>query len=150
MTRFWITLDEAVKFVDFCFKNMDGGEIFVPKIPSIKITDLALAMAPNLPHKIIGIRPGEKIHEVMCPIDDSHLTFEFNDHFVISPSIIFNDSIKKNIPIFEYEKVKKNWLMEEAKLAKHAWVTEDSISMIYELVIDYSFNNYYLSIIFSK
>ena len=72
---------------------MQGGEVFVPKIPSLKIVDLATAMAPGIPHKIIGVRPGEKIHEVMCPIDDSHLTFEFKDHFVIAPSIIFNDSI---------------------------------------------------------
>jgi UDP-N-acetylglucosamine 4,6-dehydratase len=68
---------------------MQGGEIFVPKIPSVKIMDLAMAMAPEIPVSIIGIRPGEKIHEVMCPMDDSHLNIEFNDHFVISPSILF-------------------------------------------------------------
>ena len=68
---------------------MQGGEIFVPKIPSVRITDLAKAMAPELPIKIIGIRPGEKLHEVMCPSDDSHLTVEFDDHFVIKPSIVF-------------------------------------------------------------
>jgi len=70
-------------------QRMQGGEIFVPKIPSVRIVELAKAMAPELPIKIIGIRPGEKLHEIMCPIDDSHLTIEFNDHFVISPSIIF-------------------------------------------------------------
>ncbi len=89
MTRFWITLQEGVDFVLQSFTRMQGGEIFVPKIPSIKITDLATAIAPNLPHKLIGIRPGEKIHEIMCPKDDSHLTIEFDDHFVISPSISF-------------------------------------------------------------
>ncbi len=96
MTRFWITLQQGVDFVIKNFFRMQGGEVFVPKIPSVKITDLAIAMAPELSHKIIGIRPGEKIHEIMCPVDDSHLTFEFEDHFVIAPSIIFNDSAKSD------------------------------------------------------
>lgn len=90
MTRFWITLQDGVNFVLTNFERMAGGEIFVPKIPSVRVVDLARAMAPNLPHKIIGIRPGEKLHEVMCPADDSHLTLEFKDHFVIRPSIIFS------------------------------------------------------------
>ena len=89
MTRFWITLQQGVDFVLKCMERMDGGEIFVPKIPSVRIVDLAEAMAPDLPIKIIGIRPGEKLHEVMCPADDSHLTLEFDDYFIISPSIIF-------------------------------------------------------------
>ena len=70
---------------------MQGGEIFVPKIPSVKIMDLASAYAPNIPIEIIGIRPGEKIHEVMCPADDSHRTLEFSEHFVIIPTIKFYD-----------------------------------------------------------
>lgn len=90
MTRFWITLQHGVDFVLKNFQRMKGGEIFVPKIPSIRITDLAEAMAPNLAHKIIGIRPGEKLHEIMCPMDDSHLTIEFDDHYVLSPTITFN------------------------------------------------------------
>ena len=73
------------------FERMHGGEIYVPKIPSVRITDLATAMAPNLEQRIIGIRPGEKVHEVMCPKDDSHLTLEFRDHFVIKPTILFAD-----------------------------------------------------------
>jgi UDP-N-acetylglucosamine 4,6-dehydratase len=89
MTRFWITLQQGVDFVLKCMERMDGGEIFVPKIPSVRIVDLAEAMAPDLPIKIIGIRPGEKLHEIMCPADDSHLTLEFDDYFIISPSIIF-------------------------------------------------------------
>jgi UDP-N-acetylglucosamine 4,6-dehydratase len=89
MTRFWITLQQGVDFVLKNFERMQGGEIFVPKIPSLRIVDLAKAMAPHLPHKIIGIRPGEKLHEVMCPADDSHLTLEFSDHFVIKPTILF-------------------------------------------------------------
>ena len=98
MTRFWITLQEGVDFVLKNFKRMQGGEIFVPKIPSMKMTDLAKAIAPHLPQEVIGIRPGEKLHEVMCPLDDSHLTLEFQDHFVIKPSITFSSPIdyKKN------------------------------------------------------
>lgn len=92
MTRFWITLQQGVDFVLTNFARMRGGEIFVPKIPSIRISDLATAMAPELPHKIIGIRPGEKLHEVMCPTDDSFHTFEFDDHFVIAPTIRMFDS----------------------------------------------------------
>jgi len=90
MTRFWITLQQGVDFVLKNLERMQGGEIFVPKIPSVRIVDLASALAPGLPHKIIGIRPGEKLHEVMCPGDDSHLTLEFDDHYVIKPSIQFS------------------------------------------------------------
>ena len=89
MTRFLITLEQGVDFVFKSFQRMQGGELFVPKIPSIKMTDLAEMMAPHLEQKIVGIRPGEKLHEVMCPSDDSHLTLEFNDHYVIKPSIQF-------------------------------------------------------------
>lgn len=89
MTRFWITLQQGVDFVLSSFQRMQGGEIFVPKIPSVRITDLAAAMAPNLPHRITGVRPGEKLHEVMCPRDDSHLTLDFGDHYVIAPAITF-------------------------------------------------------------
>tara|TARA_S200000501_G_scaffold368473_1_gene406360 strand:+ start:2 stop:997 length:996 start_codon:yes stop_codon:yes gene_type:complete len=93
MTRFWITLDQGVDFVSKAFERMHGGELFVPKIPSVRITDLAKAIAPEKSLKIIGIRPGEKLHEVMCPKDDSHLTLEFKSHFVIKPSFVFDDSI---------------------------------------------------------
>ena len=86
MTRFWITLEQAIDFVFMSFRNMIGGEIFVPKIPSVKIVDLAKAMAPNLKTKIVGIRPGEKIHELMCPNEYHHLTIEFKKYFKIIPS----------------------------------------------------------------
>jgi len=92
MTRFWITLQQGVDFVLKNFERMHGGEIFVPKIPSARITDLATSLTTDLPQKIIGIRSGEKIHEVMCPADDSHLTIEFDDHYVITPSITFHSS----------------------------------------------------------
>ncbi|MFN2302971.1 MAG: UDP-N-acetylglucosamine 4,6-dehydratase (inverting), partial [Anaerolineales bacterium] len=87
MTRFWITLQQGVDFVLKNFQRMYGGEIFVPKIPSMHITDLAESLSPGTKTNIIGIRPGEKLHEIMCPADDSHLTLEFDDHYVIQPSI---------------------------------------------------------------
>lgn len=89
MTRFWITLQQGVDFVLENFHRMHGGEIFVPKIPSVRIVDLVKALAPNCSIKFIGIRPGEKLHEIMCPQDDSHLTLEFIDHYVIQPTISF-------------------------------------------------------------
>ena len=93
MTRFWITLQHGVDFVIKNFERMQGGEIFVPKIPSMRITDLAESIAPGMPTSVIGIRPGEKLHEIMCPADDSHLTLDFEDHYVITPSITFTHSI---------------------------------------------------------
>ena len=93
MTRFIITLRAGVEFVLKNFKRMQGGEIFIPKIPSMYVTEFAKAMAPELSQKIVGIRPGEKIHEIMCPADDSHLTLEFDDYYVITPSIQFNNEI---------------------------------------------------------
>tara|TARA_R100001143_G_C3354273_1_gene131384 strand:- start:10 stop:1011 length:1002 start_codon:yes stop_codon:yes gene_type:complete len=99
MTRFWISLQDGVNLVLKNFERMYGGEIFVPKIPSVRITDLADAVAPGMKQHAIGIRPGEKLHEIMCPADDSHLTLEFNDHYVLRPSIIFHDresSFEKN------------------------------------------------------
>ena len=89
MTRFMITLRQGVEFVLKDFERMQGGEIFIPKIPSMYMIELAKAIAPNLPQKIVGIRPGEKLHEIMCPADDSHLTLEFYDHYVICPTIQF-------------------------------------------------------------
>ncbi|MBN2646275.1 MAG: UDP-N-acetylglucosamine 4,6-dehydratase (inverting) [Thiotrichales bacterium] len=89
MTRFMITLRQGVEFVLKNFARMQGGEIFVPKIPSMYMTELAKAMAPDLPQRIVGIRPGEKLHEIMCPADDSHLTLAFEDHYVICPTIQF-------------------------------------------------------------
>lgn len=123
MTRFWISLQQGVDLILKSFMRMHGGEIFVPKIPSIKITDLARAMEPNYHHEIIGIRPGEKIHEVMCPADDSHLTLEFDDHYVIQPSIKFFNSninyLENNIGEtgryvmqgFEYNSGNNNWFL---------------------------------------
>jgi len=107
MTRFWITLNQGVEFVISTFKLMRGGEIFVPKIPSIKITDLAKAMAPNLKIKIIGIRAGEKLHEVMCPNDSHFLTLEFKNHYTILPSPRHFDNNKNFALNLKGEKGKK-------------------------------------------
>jgi UDP-N-acetylglucosamine 4,6-dehydratase len=88
MTRFWLTIQEGVKFVLDSFERMHGGEIFVPKIPSFKVTDVARVVCPGVPTQVIGIRPGEKLHEVMITEDDSHNTYEFDDYFaIISPAL---------------------------------------------------------------
>ncbi|WP_026375631.1 UDP-N-acetylglucosamine 4,6-dehydratase (inverting) [Aestuariibacter salexigens] len=98
MTRFWITLDQGVDFVVKNFQRMHGGEIFVPKIPSIRILDLVEAMSGVREHDIIGIRPGEKLHEVMLPEEMAHHSLEFEDHYVITPAIKFFDkSISYNV-----------------------------------------------------
>jgi len=86
MTRFWLSLEKSVNFVISCFEKMNGGEIFVPKIPSVKITDLAIAMNSKAKLKIVGIRPGEKIHEQMCPKESSSHTLEFEKFFIIFSS----------------------------------------------------------------
>lgn len=86
MTRFWLKLEDGVDFVLKNFQRMQGGEIFIPKIPSMRILDLAKAIAPDTGIKIIGIRPGEKLHEVMCPSDLYYDTIEFADHYVIRPA----------------------------------------------------------------
>ena len=109
MTRFFISLDQGVEFVIKCLKNMHGGEIFIPKIPSIKIIDLAKAIDNKIPIKYIGIRPGEKMHEVMCAKDDSHLTIEFKNHYVIKPSIDFYSHVRD---------LSKNMSGEKGKLVK--------------------------------
>jgi UDP-N-acetylglucosamine 4,6-dehydratase len=88
MTRFWLTIQEGVKFVLDSFERMHGGEIFVPKIPSFKVTDVARVVCPGVPTEVIGIRPGEKLHEVMITEDDSHSTYEFEEYFaIISPAL---------------------------------------------------------------
>ena len=89
MTRFWITLPQAVDFVLTCLTRMRGGELFVPKIPSMKLLDLARAIGPDCEHEIIGIRPGEKLHEAMISEDDTPHTVEYDDSFVILPFLPF-------------------------------------------------------------
>lgn len=88
MTRFWITLNEGVDFVLSSLGMMTGGEIFVPKIPSMKMTDLAAAMAPGLPIKVVGIRPGEKLHEMMISADDARTSLDLGDRYAIEPAFV--------------------------------------------------------------
>ena len=89
MTRFWLTIQEGVQFVLDSFERMHGGEIFVPKIPSFKVTDVARVVCPGIRTEIIGIRPGEKLHEVMITEDDSHNTYEFEKYYaIISPALV--------------------------------------------------------------
>ncbi len=101
MTRFWLTIQEGVQFVLDSFDRMHGGEIFVPKIPSFRVTDVARVVCPGVPTEIIGIRPGEKLHEVMITEDDSHNTFEFEKYFaIISPALALSgiyDKIGKKV-----------------------------------------------------
>ncbi len=89
MTRFWITLQQGVDFVLSSLAVMSGGEVFVPKIPSMKVADVARALAPDLKHEIVGIRPGEKLHETMVTQDDGRLTLELDDRYVIEPALAF-------------------------------------------------------------
>jgi len=127
MTRFLITLKDGVQFVLDNFERMHGGEIFIPKIPSMKMTDLAKALAPNLPHKVIGIRPGEKMHEVMITADDR--VVEYDSYYVITPTIQFTGMMDytknalgeqgEDIGIgFEYNSLNNTqWLTKEEFLA---------------------------------
>ena len=105
MTRFIITKDQAARFVIDNIERMKGGEIFVPKLPSLKITDLASAMSYNTPIKIVGKRPGEKLHEIMCPTEEAHLTAEYSKHYVIFPAIK-NVNYSKNLTDNKKEKGK--------------------------------------------
>ncbi|WP_301037636.1 UDP-N-acetylglucosamine 4,6-dehydratase (inverting) [Helicobacter japonicus] len=129
MSRFFITLESGVEFVLENLERMHGGEIFIPKIPSVKITQLALALAPHLPHKIIGIRPGEKLHEVMVPKDDSHLCVEFEQFFIIMPTISFQMPIDYHktlkgecgVPVcsgFEYSSDSNSWWLKNDEILK--------------------------------
>ncbi|NQV57280.1 MAG: UDP-N-acetylglucosamine 4,6-dehydratase (inverting) [Rhodospirillales bacterium] len=97
MTRFWITLRHGVDFVLDSLERMHGGEIFIPKLPSMRIVDLAEAILPGCDFRNVGIRPGEKLHEVMIPLEEARVTLEFDDHYVIEPSFPFwggKDDIK--------------------------------------------------------
>ena len=123
MTRFWITLEQGVDFVLKCFEIMVGGELFVPKIPSMNIMDLVKAIAPECKTEIIGIRPGEKLHEVMIPKDDAYRTIEYDDKYIIKPDFKFfarrfNSNDGKPVPEgFEYNSETNPWKLsiEEAR-----------------------------------
>ena len=135
MTRFWITLDQGIEFVLSSLDYMVGGEIFIPKIPSMKIIDIANAMAPNIIKKVIGIRPGEKIHEIMITEDDSRYTSELKDRFVIFPSFK-NWSRQSNINL-KYKKVILNVKMPEgfkySSDTNNQWLTKKEFSKLISL-----------------
>lgn len=130
MSRFFITLESGVEFVLKSLERMHGGEIFIPKIPSVKITQLAHALAPYLPQKIIGIRPGEKLHEVMVPKDDSHLCIEFEHFFIIMPTINFQTPIDyQKTLIGEYGRLVKSGF-EYSSQSNSWWLNADEILKI--------------------
>ncbi len=127
MTRFWITLERGVDFVLKCLDHMVGGELFIPKIPSMKIVDLAKAILPESRTEIIGIRPGEKLHEIMVPVDDSRMTLEYKNHYLIQPDFrFFGRRFSKNggKPVkkdFEYNSGTNTW-----------WLTTDDLRKMIE------------------
>jgi len=116
MTRFWITIEQGVNFVLDCLEEMVGGELFVPKLPSMNIMDLAKAIDPACKTEIIGIRPGEKIHEVMIPVDDARKTVEFDRYYIIQPNFPFwekrnNHGGKLVDENFEYNSGTNPWIL---------------------------------------
>jgi UDP-N-acetylglucosamine 4,6-dehydratase len=96
MTRFWLTIEEGVQFVLDSLARMQGGEIFVPKIPSFKVVDVAAVVSPETPTKVIGIRPGEKLHETMITEDDSNYTVEFENYYAILAPFLANSEYYKS------------------------------------------------------
>lgn len=125
MTRFWITLEQAVEFVLSNFERMFGGEIFVPKIPSMKVTDLAEAVAPGCRQEVVGIRPGEKLHEVMIPFDEARNTREFDTYYVIEPQFDWWQSARRRSargnPVgenFSYRSDNNTWWLSKDRLTE--------------------------------
>ncbi len=137
MTRFWITLDEAVDFVMRCFETMKGGEVFVPKIPSMKITDLARAILPDAEFEVVGIRPGEKLHETLVSVDESFNTLEFKEYYVIVPSITFTGRPEYQINVWGEKGVKKEYGFVFSSNKNDRWLTvEDIRSKLKSVKID--------------
>jgi len=129
MTRFWITLDQGINFVLSCLKIMQGGEIFIPKIPSMKITDLAHSMAPGLLHREIGIRAGEKLHELMISEDDARATVEFSDRYAILTPFL-------NLNMADYENFGVKAVSKEFKYASDSndhWLSQESFKSLVEM-----------------
>ena len=123
MTRFMITLEEGVELVWYAFKDMVGGEIYVKKIPSIKIVDIAKVIAPKAKHKIIGIRPGEKLHEQMISSDDSYSTYEYSNYYKILPQI--NEWGKDNLRIKNGKKVLEGFVYSSDN--NKEWMTKPNL-----------------------
>jgi len=123
MTRFMISLNQGVELVWHAFKNMLGGEIYVKKIPSIKVTDIAKVIAPQAKHKIIGIRPGEKLHEQMIGSEDSHSTYEYSNYYKILPQI--NDWGKDRLRIKGGKKVSEGFVYNSENNSE--WMTKSNL-----------------------
>ena len=129
MTRFWITLDQGINFVLSCLKIMQGGEIFVPKIPSMRITELAQSMAPDLLQREIGIRAGEKLHELMISEDDARTTVEFSDRYAILTPFL-------NLTMADYENFGVKAVSKEFKYASDSnddWLSQESFKSLVEM-----------------
>lgn len=131
MTRFWITLEQGVNFVLSSLEMMRGGEIFVPKIPSMNIKDLAEVIIPGIPHKIVGIRPGEKLHEIMVPFDDSRSTYELDDRYVIEPSFAFWDTNEAK-RYQDFKKVEEGFSY--ASNNNEEWLSKDELGKLMEAI----------------
>jgi FlaA1/EpsC-like NDP-sugar epimerase len=123
MTRFMITLEQGVELVWHAFEDMLGGEIYVKKIPSMKITDIAIAVSPTANQKIIGIRPGEKIHEQMIGVEDSSNTFEYHDHYKILP--VLHNWSSDPMRIKDGKKVPDNFIYNSELNTE--WMTVDEL-----------------------
>ncbi|MBS0290027.1 MAG: UDP-N-acetylglucosamine 4,6-dehydratase (inverting) [Proteobacteria bacterium] len=135
MTRFWITLAHGVQFVVKSFERMQGGEIFIPKLPSASIMNIVQAMSPNIKTKTIGIRVGEKLHELLCTKDDARMTLEFSEYYMIKPGITyhFNTNYECN-PLgeqghlvqedFEYSSETNTWFLTEEEIQELIYKNE--------------------------
>jgi UDP-N-acetylglucosamine 4,6-dehydratase len=128
MTRFWITIEEAVSFVLKSLERMQGGEIFVPKIPSYKVIDIAKIVSPGIPTKIIGVRPGEKLHEVMITEDDSDFTFEFQSYYAILAPFLLESEFYKN----NGKKVKNGFIFNSNN--NPLWHTQNSFKEVLQKI----------------
>jgi UDP-N-acetylglucosamine 4,6-dehydratase/5-epimerase len=136
MTRFWIRIEDGVRFVDRCIELMRGGEIFVPKIPSMKIVDLATALCPNCEHEIVGIRPGEKLHELLIARDDARFTLEFENYYIIQPQIHLWDSTQDCL----YDREKGRAVLEDFEYVSNnnsQWIEPDRLRQV---IADSSFD----------
>lgn len=128
MTRFWINLNQAVQLVCHTLEKMEGGEIFVPKIPSVRILDLAEALAPHLPKEFCGIRPGEKLNELLISADESRHTLECKDCYVILPELHYTD--QKELSSSIIDRLKGKWVNPGFVYASHTnqdWLSVDDI-----------------------
>ena len=140
MTRFWITLEQATAFVARCTELMEGGEIFVPRMPTMRISDLARAIAPSARHDIVGIRAGEKLHEVLVTEDEARRTLRYKDLFVVQPGSVLPNWKNKNLnggervgEHFRYASDDDSQLMSVAELRKIAGIAHDSAPELLEV-----------------